>query len=78
MKTLVLYIDKGGRRSNADSLVIVRKENLEAAKKLALADPEYSDVNCMFFAISTYDKLEEDVEIARGCIEGQSISNRII
>ncbi|MCD6299061.1 MAG: DUF373 family protein [Thermoplasmata archaeon] len=83
MKTLVLCIDRDddlGRKAGIESPVIGRKENIEAAEKLALADPEDSDVNCMFSAISTYDKLGDDVEIATvgGCMEVGPISDRII
>ncbi|MEA2055163.1 MAG: DUF373 family protein [Candidatus Thermoplasmatota archaeon] len=70
MKTLVLCIDRDddlGRKTGIESPVIGRERNMNAAEKLALADPEDSDVNCMFSAISTYDKLSGDVEIATIC-----------
>ena len=68
-KTLVLCVDRDddlGRKANVESPVIGREENLKAAEKLALADPEDSDVNCMFSAITTYDKME-NAEIATIC-----------
>ncbi|KAA0011673.1 hypothetical protein B6U81_07040 [Thermoplasmatales archaeon ex4484_30] len=69
MKTLVLCIDRDndfGRKAGISSPVIGRKENLKAAEKLALVDPEDTDVNCLFSAISTYDELE-NAEIATIC-----------
>ncbi|NIA11103.1 MAG: DUF373 family protein [Nitrospiraceae bacterium] len=83
MKTLVLCIDRDddlGRKANIDSPVIGRKDNIDAAEKLALADPEDSDVNCMFSAISTYDKLGKDAEIVTICGNEDvgPISDRII
>ena len=69
MKTLVLCIDRDddlGRKAGIKSPIIGREKNLEAAKNLALIDPEDSDVNCLFSAISTYDKLE-DAEIVTIC-----------
>ncbi len=69
MKTLVLCIDRDndlGRKAGIKSPIIGREANLKAAQKLALADPEDSDVNCIFAAISTYDKLE-NAEIVTIC-----------
>jgi len=68
-KILVLCVDRDddlGRKAGVKSPVIGREANLKAAEKLALADPEDSDVNCMFSAISTYDKIE-NAEIATIC-----------
>ncbi len=68
-KTLVLCVDRDndlGRKTEIKSPVIGREANLKAAEKLALADPEDSDVNCMFSAIATHDKIE-DSEIATIC-----------
>jgi len=62
MGILILCIDRDndlGRKTSILSPVIGRKKNLEAAEQLALADPEESDVNCMFSAISTYDNLKD-------------------
>lgn len=66
---LVLCIDRDndlGRKTGVKSPIVGREENLKAAQALALADPEDSDVNCMFSAISIYDGLE-DAEIATIC-----------
>ena len=83
MKTLVLCIDRDndlGRKTDMDSPVIGREENLRAAEKLALADPEDSDVNCMFSAIATFDRLGEDAEIVTICGSDEigPVSDKII
>jgi len=71
MRILILCIDRDndlGRKTAISSPVIGRKKNLAAAEKLALADPEESDVNCMFSAISTYDNLKDkDAELVTIC-----------
>ncbi len=73
MKILILNVDRDddfGRKVDIKSPIIGREENLRAAEKLALEDPEDSDVNSLFAAISLYDKLREegrDVEIATVC-----------
>jgi len=71
MRILILCIDRDndlGRKTSISSPVIGRKKNLAAAEQLALVDPEESDVNCMFSAISTYDKLnDKDSEIVTIC-----------
>ena len=72
-KILVLNIDRDddlGRKAGVASPVIGRKDNLEAAEKLALQDPEDTDVNAIFSAISLYDKLLREgrkVEVATIC-----------
>ena len=72
MKTLVLCIDRDddlGRKAGITSPIIGKEKNLDGAEKLAMADPEESDVNCIFSAISTYNDLirEGDAEIATIC-----------
>ena len=70
MKTLVLCIDRDndlGRKTAIASPVIGEESNLEAAKELALADPEDSDVNCIFSALSIYKKIKDESEIATIC-----------
>ena len=73
MKILILNIDRDddlGRKAKIKSPIIGREENLKAAEKLALVDPEDSDVNSLFAAISLYDQLKDsvkDVEIATLC-----------
>ena len=69
----MLAIDRDddlGRKAGISSPVIGREANLNAAIKLAEADPEDSDVNTIFGAIKVYDELKregEDVEIVTVC-----------
>jgi len=69
-RTLVLNIDRDddiGFKASVESPVVGREACLDAAIRLALADPEDSDLNAIFQAISTYDRLVnegEDVEVA--------------
>ncbi|MCK4634708.1 MAG: DUF373 family protein [Candidatus Aenigmarchaeota archaeon] len=68
-KILVLCIDRDndvGQKTGLKGPVIGRKNNLEVATKLALADPTDSDSNTIFEAIRTYDNLkkEKDIEVA--------------
>ena len=73
MKTLVLNIDRDddfGRKAKVNSPIIGLKANINAATKLGQVDPEDSDVNAIFSAISLYNSLVEqkrDVEIATIC-----------
>jgi putative membrane protein len=64
-RTLILNIDRDddiGFKASIESPVIGREACLDAAITLALADPEDSDVNAIFQAIATYDKLKKDGE----------------
>jgi putative membrane protein len=69
-RTLILSIDRDddiGFKAAIESPVVGRDACLDAAVKLALADPEDSDVNAIFQAVSTYDRLMangEDPEVA--------------
>ncbi len=73
MKTLVLNVDRDddfGRKANVKSPIVGYEKNLEAANKLGQADPEDSDLNAIYYAISTYLKLKKEkkkVEIATIC-----------
>lgn len=73
MKTLVLCVDRDddfGRKAGLNSPFIGREENMIAANGLALKDPEDSDINTIFAAISMYDEMLKkgvDVEIATIC-----------
>ena len=73
MKILVLNVDRDddfGRKANVKSPIVGIKENINAANKLGQADPEDSDLNAIFSAISSYNKLvdeKKDVEIATIC-----------
>ena len=74
MRTLVLCLDRDddiGRKAGIASPVIGRSANIEAATKLAVADPEDSDINTIFGGVQEYDRLSAvgtDVEIV--CIAG--------
>ncbi len=73
IRTLVLNIDRDddiGFKASVESPVIGRAACLDAAISLALADPEDSDVNAIFQAISTYDKLIADGEEAEIAVIG--------
>jgi putative membrane protein len=73
MKTLVLNVDRDddfGRKAKVKSPIIGIKDNIDAANKLGQVDPEDSDLNAIFSAISTYNSLaseKKDVEIATIC-----------
>ncbi len=73
MKTLVLNVDRDddfGRKAKVKSPIIGINDNLEAAHKLGQSDPEDSDLNAIYYAISIYNKLKKenkDVEIASIC-----------
>jgi putative membrane protein len=64
-RTLVLSVDRDddiGWKAKVESPAIGRAACLKAANTLALADPEDSDVNAIFFAIKIYDELTEKGE----------------
>ena len=73
MRTLVLNIDRDddfGRKAKVKSPIIGLKDNLDAAIKIGETDPEDSDLNAIFSAISLYKQIKKDkndVEIATIC-----------
>ena len=74
MKTLILNVDRDddlGRKAKVKSPIIGYNNNIDAANKLGQADPEDSDLNAIFSAVSTYnnlkDKTEKEVEVATIC-----------
>jgi putative membrane protein len=74
MKTLILNVDRDddlGRKAKVKSPIIGIKDNIEAANKLGQVDPEDSDLNAIFSAISTYKNLkskeDDNYEIATIC-----------
>ena len=77
MKILVLSVDRDddfGSKARVRSPIIGRKANLQAATKLALTDPEDTDTNALFYAISLYDRLKREgksVAIATICGDPQ-------
>ncbi len=65
-KTLVLAVDRDddlGRKTDFNGPVVGREDNLEAAKALALSDPEDSDSNTIFQAVKVHDS-KENTEVA--------------
>jgi putative membrane protein len=73
MKSLVLNVDRDddfGRKTKIKSPIIGLNNNLIAANKLGQTDPEDSDLNAIFYAISIFNKMKEEekeVEIATIC-----------
>src|SRR5712664_3616859 len=73
MKTLVLCVDRDndiGAKTGLRTPLIGRDQNLAAATKLGLADPEDSDVNALLSAVSSYDEIVkegQEAEIATIC-----------
>src|SRR5438034_1606761 len=73
MKTLVLCVDRDndiGVKTGLQAPLVGRDQNLAAATKLGLADPEDSDVNALLSAVSIYDGLQKDnadAEVATIC-----------
>ncbi len=69
MKTVVLCIDRDndvGEKAGVKGPIIGRKENLAAAMRLALADPEDTDLNTIFAAVRIHDQMKRegrDVEV---------------
>jgi len=71
-KTLVLCVDRDndvGEKAGIKTPVTGRDANISAATKLALADPEDSDINAIFEAVRVHDQLSAsevygEVEIA--------------
>ncbi|WP_445476008.1 DUF373 family protein [Methanococcoides methylutens] len=64
MQTLVICIDRDndlGEKANVTTPIIGREDNIDAAVKLATADPEDSDSNTIFGGVNVLDEL-----LARG------------
>ena len=67
MDILVLCIDRDndlGRKAGVASPVVGREDNINAALKLAMADPEDSDVNTIFGGINVFDDLVASGKVA--------------
>ncbi|MBP1910023.1 DUF373 family protein [Methanolobus bombayensis] len=90
MQTLVICIDRDndlGDKANVLAPLIGREANIEAAVKLATADPEDSDTNTIFGGIKILDELLEkgvDAEIITlagdrniGILSDQKIANQL-
>jgi len=77
-KLLVLSVDRDddiGIKAKVETPIIGRDNCIEAAKKLAIADPEEADANAIFAAVRQYDELlskknECEVAIIAGSYEG--------
>ncbi|PUA31454.1 MAG: hypothetical protein B9J98_06290 [Candidatus Terraquivivens tikiterensis] len=71
-KLLILVVDRDddiGKKTGIKTPIVGKENNLEAAKALALADPEESDANAIFGALKLYEELagkygKENVEVA--------------
>ena len=69
MKPLVLCIDRDddiGRKTGIKGPIVGRVNNLDAAQKLALADPADTDVNALYGAIKIAGELETEVATLTG------------
>lgn len=90
MDKLIICIDRDddiGFKAGETSPVIGRENNLEAAVKLGITDPEDSDTNTIYAGIKLYDQLLEDgidVEIISiagdrdvGLISDQKIADQL-
>jgi putative membrane protein len=63
MQTLIICIDRDndlGEKASVTSPIIGRTANLDAAIRLASADPEDSDINTIFGGIKLFDELTEE------------------
>src|SRR3990170_499752 len=86
MKTLILSVDRDddiGTKAGIKGPIIGREDNLNAAMKLGLADPEDSDVNTVLSAVTVYDErihMGEDAEVATitGDVRVGTISDRVL
>lgn len=61
-RILVICVDRDndvGRKTGVKTPIIGKKENVDAALKLILADPEEADANAMFEAVRICDSLEK-------------------
>jgi putative membrane protein len=73
MKTLVLCIDRDddiGVKTGIKGPIVGREDNVRAANRLGLADPEDADLNTLYSSLQTYDGLAKkgkNVEIATIC-----------
>mgnify|MGYP001107983878 CR=1 FL=1 len=65
-KVLVLCVDRDndiGVKAGIRTPIFGRVENLDAASKLALIDPEESDANAIFGAVKIYDDLSSESNV---------------
>ena len=65
---LVICVDRDndlGKKAGVKGPVIGREKNLEAASKLALADPTESDANSIFAAVKKFDEVKKNIKTAQ-------------
>lgn len=63
---LILCIDRDNdlyTKAKTGGPVIGREANMDAALKLALSDPEDSDVNAIFYALKLYDQMTKEKNV---------------
>ena len=63
---LILSVDRDNdlfEKAKISGPIIGREANLNAANKLALADPQDTDANAIFQAVKKYDELGKDYEV---------------
>ncbi len=68
-RVLILCVDRDddlGVKAEIKTPVLGREENLTAAVRLALRDPEEPDANAIFEAVRIYDRLTQEVETSEG------------
>ncbi|MEM3383089.1 MAG: DUF373 family protein [Nitrososphaerales archaeon] len=83
-KLLVLSVDRDddiGVKAKVETPVIGKDNCIEAAKKLAIADPEEADANAIFAAVKQYNELlnknyECEVAIIAGSHEGGIVADQ--
>lgn len=86
MRTLVLAVDRDddiGVKAGIKGPLIGREENLQAAMKLGLADPEDADVNTILTALSIYDELvktgkEAEIATITGDVRVGTVSDGVL
>jgi len=69
-RVLILCVDRDddlGVKAGIHTPLLGRKENLQAAVRLALRDPEEPDANAMFEAVRIYDRLSKEAEKPENC-----------
>lgn len=80
IRTLVLCVDRDddiGFKAGITSPPVGREKCLDTAQKLAIADPEDSDVNAIFQGIKTYDELKARGEMVFIAVIGGNHMNMI-
>jgi len=72
---IILCVDRDndiGRKAGIEGPIIGRENNLEAAKMLALADPEDSDLNALFMALKIFDETSKKEQVEIVTVTGHS------